>query len=370
MKNKKNLIKLFLVLLALSALNSACKKENDSEINNAQTETSIASDDPVYSELHEFTSACEKYFNTLSTDRDFLSVYSFLYDDEIKDTVTVDAVKEQTGIEFDEKINAADILYLKPSDISKIAEGISSGEDLRIYTALQTENGVIISSSADKESMVAYEDYKNLLLNYSSSHGEIRNPKIDTEDFKGILAAVNEHYGKEINYDIKHIACDDLYACIVVSELENISQIKEFALRKSDNKWSIIADGLENAASSRKQINNLYPDFELGLLPIYNIADFGKIESNFDDFIFNFTTQNIINESDLPVTYACGAQGFAYFEFESSLKIISFVNEKNELECYPVKDAKEAMLYMVKASKNPPVFILKMGDLMISENNS
>lgn len=81
-------------------------------------------------------------------------------------------------------------------------------------------------------------------------------------------------------------------------------------------------------------MNERYPDMELGLLPIYNIKDYGTIVTGFDDYVSSLVSLGMIKDGDMKQgAYECGAGNFVYIEPKATGKrLIGHVNSQNKLE--------------------------------------
>ena len=162
-------------------------------------------------------------------------------------------------------------------------------------------------------------------------HGEIKNPKKGEDEYNAIIKAS----GVSGNIDVKHIACDNKYAVLVVGSLDDPTDIKEFAFLNDNGKWGIIANDLATVANAKQYMNERYPDMELGLLPIYNIKDYGTIVTGFDDYISSLVSLGMIKDGDMKQgAYDMnGAGNFVYIEPKATGKrLIGHVNSQNKLE--------------------------------------
>lgn len=205
--------------------------------------------------------------------------------------------------------------------------------------------------------MLTAQQYQQLVGMYSFEHGEIKNPKKGEDEYNAIIKAS----GVSGNIDVKHIACDNKYAVLVVGSLDDPTDIKEFAFLNDNGKWGIIANDLATVANAKQYMNERYPDMELGLLPIYNIKDYGTIVTGFDDYISSLVSLGMIKDGDMKQgAYECGAGNFVYIEPKATGKrLIGHVNSQNKLEFFEASSLEEAISIMLQKEKNPPVFILK-----------
>lgn len=314
----------------------------------------------VYGVMSQINEACYNYYNNGNENKNLISVYGYLYDDGAEDIVTAEGLLEAGVISCDDEYTNMDILLIKPSSLS-IYEGIDiniGDNELELYTALKLKDGYLISSYNNKGGILTTEQYKELLFSYVYEHGAIKNPKSGDAVYEDIMSVVAKESGFN-KFDVKHIACDDLYAAVVVGDGNNSVDIREYVLTKIDSSWEIILSGLEKEKDIRWLVNYNYPDMELGLLPKYTIAEYGTVKQGFNPYIESLIELGMVSDGDLPEIYSCGVGKFVYFQFESGKKLLGCVDDNNKLEFFEVGDTEEAIKYMLSYQDTPPVFILK-----------
>ena len=207
---------------------------------------------------------------------------------------------------------------------------------------------------------MSYEGFRNMILGYIPEHGEVIYPKKNDENYNAIIDAVNEKLGEKKNYDVKHMVCDEKYAVAVLGDTDDIKDIREYVLTKQDGKWAVSYDGLEKVKDIITGINVHFPDLAVQMIPKYSIAANGEIKTDLDKFLSGIVSQGIIEEDELPAVYGCGTGRYVYVQLKSGTKFVGAVNEKNELECFKVADAAEAVKVMREFSQDAPIYIIKM----------
>lgn len=311
--------------------------------------------------LAELNAACQSYYDNFNNTKDFLSVYSFLYDDQLSATVEVDNLVKMGYLKSSENIEKVMILYVKPEDLSDYIDfGDINKQELTLFTAFENKDGVMVSLCSDnKSALLTKEQFRDVTLKYDFNRGEIRNPEKSTKEYDLIVDSIKGYDKKDEEINIKHIACNDLYASVVFVYGNNFDDIREYILMKDNNVWNVVIKDLEKESKYRVVVNQEYPDFELGLLPIYNLNDYyGKIKTEFDDIVNLLVQQSIIDKNDVPPVYSCGVGEFIYFEFKSGKKLVGYVNAEGELQFHNGENYEEAVAYMVQINKKPPLFIL------------
>lgn len=316
-----------------------------------------AVDETLYNKIASLNNAAKTYFD--KNDASLLCVYGLMYSDETDFTVSASEVAESTGLTVDDNIDDyADILLIRPSDLAQFdSVELRSDTDttLKPFTAYNSSEGYIISSYEDEGGILTMEEYRNLLGTYASDHGNIVNATEDDETYWDIVAATDFD---DTHYDIKYVAYDEKYAVAVIGGMTEKNNIKQYVLIKKPGGWSVIMDNLESSLTPRYDVNRSYPDMELGLLPMYTIAEFGTIKTGFVEYEQSLIELELITEDDMPEVYSCGAGKFVYIEMTSGKKLLGVVNDSNQLEFYEVGSTNEAISAMLQFQETPPLFIL------------
>lgn len=394
MKSKKSIALVLAGALAVTAL-AGCKAKNEdnnnTEVdNNNETENNanspdnflqneysvsdidvenieksdLAVDDVVKAELQKIDNAGYKYYNDHFKDSGFISNYSYLYsitnDKEITLQKLVDEGYYTCPDGYEKLIDETAFHLLMPKDVKKYGVEVMDATFACFYTALRTNEGVYIISPEDAGGVMTDENYRKMLLDYIPEHGDVVYPKKDSEEYKGIIKAINDKVGKEKSYDVKHMVCDNKYAVAIVGDNDKITDIKGYVLTKADNKWSVSYEGLEDMKDIITGINVHFPDISTSMIPKYSIKANGEIRTDLQKVTDGLIKSQIIENSDLPATYQCGTGKFIYMEFNSGKKVVGGVNSSNELECYSVKSAAEAVKAMHQFADDAPIYIVKM----------
>lgn len=321
------------------------------------TPSQEAVDEALYSKIASLNNSAKTYFD--ENDTSLLCVYGLMYSDETDFTVSASEVAESTGLTVDDNIDDyADILLIRPSDLAQF-DSVELRNDtdttLKPFTAYNSSEGYIISSYEDEGGILTMEEYRNLLGTYASDHGNIVSATEDDETYWDIVAATDFD---DTHYDIKYVAYDEKYAVAVIGGMTEKNNIKQYVLIKKPGGWSVIMDNLESSLTPRYDVNRSYPDMELGLLPMYTIAEFGTIKTGFVEYEQSLIELGLITENDMPEVYSCGAGKFVYIEMTSGKKLLGVVNDSNQLEFYEVGSTNEAISAMLQFQETPPLFIL------------
>lgn len=329
---------------------------NVQDISNLKT---VKLDEEVKKNIKELNENLDNYYMQNWDNNKFISFYSYFSTyDEVE--VEFENIAKDMGYTIPDSLKEVVIHFVKPKSLKPYLNDKISDEDLEIltvYTALPVEDGVYISSKFDEGGVISNEDYKKFVLEHSWEHGEIKTPDKNSEEYKEILSTIGTNYPEVKDGNVKYIACDDKYAIIVISSLQDPSCIREMALQKDENgQYNVIVDELEKV-DSRIFVNYAYTDFNLNMLPIYEISSYPNISNDVTPYITAFKESGDLGENE-ELTYGCTGGNFAYLEFKSGLKMLVHTNVDGVSNIYQVDDYKEAISQMVQLEENPPVFIL------------
>lgn len=309
--------------------------------------------------IKELNEKLDEYYMKMWDSSKFISSYSYFtkYNGE---EVKISDIEESLDYSFPKELKDTSFHFLKPKDLKPFLNDKISNEDqeiLTVYTAIPIEEGVFISSKYDEGGILSNEEYKNLVMSQSWVHGDIKNPIPDDIEYKEIVKATIEKDSVLKDGNVKHLAHDDKYGIIVMSSKVDPAYIKQYALEKNKDKgWKIIVEDLE-MVDSRIFVNYAYTDFELGLLPKYEISEYKNISSKLDSVINQLKSSGDLDNSEKPI-YSCTAGNFTYIEYESGLKTLLYKQSKGTTDIFEVDNFKTALSKMIELEKNAPIFIL------------
>ena len=363
MKNKKIIIKniivsiiaLIIVIISFIGLSYIMNKGNINQ--NVSAQVNISPE--TLENLKVFNQKLDDYYIQTWDENKFLSSYSYLVKNDGTEVI-IDDIEQSLEYQVPEDLKDVSIHFVAPKALKPYLGDKILDEDpdiLTVYSALPVNGGMYVSSKFDEGGFIPEEDYKQFVMEHSWVHGDIRTPSKDDKDYKEILKAVEKADKLLENGNVKHIACDDKYAIIVISSKDEPAYIKQYALKKNNNgSYDIIVEQLESL-DSKVFINYKYTDFDLGLLPLYELSDYTNISSE-QEYIIELLKENGSIADNEEVVYSCGAGNFICLEFKSNLKILLHSDINGKLNVYEVDNFKTALSQMLKLESNPPAFIL------------
>lgn len=357
MKNKK--IGFFILLALIIAIIGIFTIYFFNKQSNASVQSDFTLDATTLESLNEFNQKLDEYYIETWDNNKFISYYSYLATNDYTEIMLED-VEKALNYTAPEEIKDVQIHFVKPKSLKPyLGDNIidDDPEVLTVYSALPVEGGMYISSKFDKGGFVSSENYKKFVSEHSWLKGETRMPDKDSEEYKEVIKAVEKKDENLKDGNVKHLACNDKYAMIVISSKDDPAYIKQYALEKQKNgKYDIIIEELE-LRDNKIFVNYAYTDFDLALLPLYEIYLYNNIQSN-QTYLVDLLKENERIGVDEELTYSCGAGNFVYLEFKSGLKILLYANENNTTDVYEVENFTVALSKMLELEPNPPVFIL------------
>lgn len=356
-KDNKNGKGKIIALTAVIVIIIACivgyyiyRRSNISEIAIGLSDIDLTDD--IKSEMQDIALKAEAYYEKNKTEKILTSQYGMLYSYKDKMNVMASDVEEGSGASKDE-LAEMDILYMLPKDALSITD---SEEGLAIFVSINSSSGYYVASSNGDGAIYTEEEFSNLLMKYAPTHGDVRNPVRGSDEHTEIIKAAGLEGD---DFDIKHIACDDKYAVVVANSITDPQNIKEEALVNDDG-WKVVNEDLAEAENSYIEINSVYPDMDLGLLPIYNISDYEHITtSGMSKIVDSLVSQGVMTEDEKEDVYACGCERFAYVQTTSGKRFVGYLNDEKQLQFNEFTSIEEVLAYMVECQENPPVFIAR-----------
>ncbi len=337
----------------------------DTQASTGESATNGADD--IDRQLEKVNDACEVYLAKNKETTTLLSLFSFLYDDTNQKYIDVKELKAQGCLRRDFANEDIMVLYMKPSEFASYNElNVTKGDELTVFCAVETGDTVRIRNYQEEGGTLPLSEFKKVVLSYNQVHGDIVTPEKDGPDYNAILKGVHDFENKSNTrkYSIRYMRQDGTYAVVVFSDEKNVSEVKEHILKKKNDVWEVVSGNLQDSESSRTEINAQYPDFDITMLPPYDLSKYRDKLSPDSDAIINAMLSSglLIEKSDLPVTYCCRTDQFLYVTFESGKKFLGFFNKDGVWDFYPPKDYEEAVKYMLKLSgeKIVPAFIIPL----------
>lgn len=382
-RNNKNAV-LFLSAAILFSMLSGCVDSQNSDIiqtetqeteafSEPDTETNISSSAPLkateelYGKLNNITYACERYYAKTKDSKEFYTwagILSTIDSEGNQKEITPQTLLDLGYLNEENFVPEAFNLYMKPKDIY----GDSQKTGLEIFTAVETTEGYIICGNGYEKKLIPSEDFRQIILNYNPDNGKLINPETNGTLYNSLLMAIAADRKDQPaesstvpNYIVRYVSANDLYAVVILSGSDDVTDITEYLLKKENDSWSVVKKALENEENIKLTLNREYPNLDQGLLPPYTLYEYRKqvmTTEHYTNILEILKNQNTIDKSDT-VTYCCGTPNVLYLEFSSGKKIAGGASKEGEFSCNFVKTYEDAIKELARFGQPVPAFILK-----------
>lgn len=141
-----------------------------------------------------------------------------------------------------------------------------------VFAAVKQNGKYLLASPSGKAGQIVQSDYQSLLAKYNQSHGNIGRLSSATAEYGRILNYICLYEGRFADYYVREIRKDNKYAVVVFSTTGNTANIKEYVLKNDNGFWEVVYPNVQMDAYPITAINRLIPDFNVEVLPKYNLA--------------------------------------------------------------------------------------------------
>lgn len=275
--------------------------------------------------------------------------------------ITTNYLKNNGFLEQDFSEFSCDILLINGYDIANYIDidMPSSSLDIGIFTAIKQPSGnkIMISSPTEKIASISEEEYAKLLKQYDGYHGNVDVLSPQMEEYERILNFIRVYEGNYDKYYVRDIRMDKKYAVVTFSTQNAPNNIKQYVLVNEDGFWEVAINNLDKQSNLYYAVNSVLPDFNLSLLPPYNVYFYkNDMKADFSDVLKNMVFYEII-EQQSQVRYICGTTNYCY--------IVLYGNERylgkkinDDWDIKKVQSASDAIQSMQMDNKNAPTFIV------------
>ena len=314
----------------------------------------------VWAMLDEVSGFINEYYDYHSQTVLFLSKNGYLFDFPADNYVFIEELHDLTDIDERYLVEGIMFFYFRPADLARFRNlNVSQREDLVIFAGFETREGFAITGRGEQGGTINREDLREILNDYSWDHGEIRIVDSQSHMFETALRALAAYTGNTAGFDIRHMYRDDRYIIIVASPRNDTRDIGMFILEYLEGAAFVRLSHLETFNNHRRVINNAIPNFNQSLLPIYDLSQERRhLIDDFEEILYGMLEAELITEYDLPLLFASGTRNYVYFEFESGLKFLGYLQGERWI-MYPVDNFLMARAALYNLSRRPPLFIIR-----------
>lgn len=221
-----------------------------------------------------------------------------------------------------------EILLIDGEDLAKYdgANVPSGGRKFCAFAAVKQNNKYLLACADGKAGQISAESYGALLAKYNQSHGAVGRMFSSSAEYSRILNYIGLYEGRFENLFVREIRKDNKYASVTFSPASNSANIKQYILRNDNGFWEVVYPNVQLDAYPINAINKLLPDFNVEVLPRYNLAawrNMVKVEQG-GAIAALFSNQLISSRSQ--IVYQCATNNCAYFRLADGSRCVAYMN--------------------------------------------
>ena len=221
-----------------------------------------------------------------------------------------------------------EILLIEGSDLAKYdgASVPSGSNSFCVFAAVRQSGKYLLASANGKAGQISQAEYTSLLANYNQSHGTAGRLSSASAEYGRILNYICLYEGRFEDFYVREIRKDNKYAVVVFSNIANTANIKQYILKNDNGFWEVVYPNVQMDAYPIHAINKLVPDFNVGLLPNYNLAAWrnyvkaeqgGAVAAMFSNYYITSKSQ---------IKYQCATANCAYFRLTDGSRYVAYSN--------------------------------------------
>ena len=221
-----------------------------------------------------------------------------------------------------------EILLIDGSDLAQYdgASVPSGSKTFCVFAAVKQNNKYLLASANGKAGQISQSDYTALLAKYNQSHGTIGRLSSASAEYGRILNYIGLYEGRFEDLAVREIRKDNKYACVVFSAASNTANIKQYILKNDNGFWEVVYPNVQMDAYPINAINKLVPDFNVGLLPNYNLAAWRGLVKQEQGGAQAAMFSNYFITSKSQIQYQCATASCAYFRLTDGSRYVSYMN--------------------------------------------
>ena len=221
-----------------------------------------------------------------------------------------------------------EILLIDGSDLARYdgANVPSGGKKFCVFAAVKQNNKYLLACADGKAGQISQADYTALLAQYNQSHGKVGRLSSASAEYGRILNYIGLYEGKFEDLFVREIRKDNKYASVTFSAASNSADVKQYILKNDDGFWEVVYPNVQMDAYPINAINKLVPDFNVEVLPKYNLAAWrNMIKSEQGGAIAALFSKYLIT-SKSQIAYQCATASCAYFRLTDGSRCVAYMN--------------------------------------------
>ncbi|MDO4530354.1 MAG: hypothetical protein Q4C06_00095, partial [Bacillota bacterium] len=189
--------------------------------------------------------------------------------------------------------------------------------------------------------------YTALLAGYNQSHGTIGKLSSASAEYGRILNYIGLYEGKFEDLFVREIRKDNKHAVVTFSPVTDTTKIKQYVLQNDNGFWEVVYPNVQLDIYPITAINKLVPDFNVGLLPNYNLAAWrGMIYPEQGGAQAAMFSKNYITSMS-QVKYQCATSNCAYMVLQDGSGYVAYL-DGNYWTAASVSSDNEAKKYFME----------------------
>ena len=191
---------------------------------------------------------------------------------------------------------------------------------------LKQNNKYLLASADGKAGQISQADYTALLAEYNQSHGTVGRLSSAAAEYGRILNYIGLYEGKFEDLFVREIRKDNKYASVTFSTAADSANIKQYILKNDNGFWEVVYPNVQMDAYPINAINKLVPDFNVEVLPKYNLAAWRNMVKAEQGGAMAAMFSNYFITSKNDIAYQCATASCAYFRLKDGSRYVAYMN--------------------------------------------
>ncbi len=268
-----------------------------------------------YQNLKAVAAAAQSAYDDIGSQAGWISKNGKLYSYYTQSYITTDALVSSGYLEEGLCDTDYEILLVNGRDVAQILGVEVPSEYLKfsVFASCKAEDGqVLLACATDKIGRITSVNYLGLLTQYNQAHGQIGRLSSSSAEYSRILNFVGLYEGKLEDFFVREIKKDNVYAVVTFSTRKNTANVKQHILRNDNDFWEVVYTDLQNIYNPITSVNRALPDFNLDLLPSYQLSAWKNSLYQKNDALLNIWLQRRIIKDPSDIYYQCGTSQYFY----------------------------------------------------------
>ena len=221
-----------------------------------------------------------------------------------------------------------EILLIDGDDLAQYdgANVPSGSRKICVFAAVKQNNKYLLASADGKAGQISQANYTALLAKYNQSHGTVGRLSSASAEYGRILNYIGLYEGRFEDLAVREIRKDNKYACVVFSGRSNTANIKQYILKNDNGFWEVVYPNVQMDAYPINAINKLVPDFNVEVLPKYNLAAWKTLVKAEQGGAVAALFSNYLISTKAEIAYQCATSNCAYFRLTDDSRCVAYSN--------------------------------------------